>query len=519
MGIAKYFSKDLLAINQVLKNSNKNLEGILLKTKVGIAFDTNAIETNEGIKALDLAVRLLARLYPNINIFDVSGKHETEIKRLQQLAKSINASITLSSEVANLDVMLVAGETKLIPKTSGRILFFGSDNWNSKFSLNNIQRFQDTDNPFGCGVAACIAVSNTFRFLFKEFIADKVLDDELNFSTLYFSNSNTDHNPELRSTELKDVVLVGIGAIGNGAIWALSNIPMLEGRLDIVDNEEVALSNLQRYVLFDEKDIEKSKVESAQKSFTKAKLKVTPFHTSWAGYLKERNNWKIETVAVAIDNKRDRIGIQSALPRQIVNAYTESNLLGIARHTDFVNSACLACGYIPLQKEKNYINEVADNCNIPTLSNLVKDYINLNLGVETVIFPQNTSSLLDVVAQANGIPREQLTQFHGKKINQFYSEFVCGGISLSMSTVENKTNNLDAPLAFQSAMAGILLAAELVIDAGDLRQNAIAQQSHIYPLNPMGKLNPYNHRLSKDTSGRCLCGDTDFQNQSLMKWK
>ena len=278
------------------------------------------------------------------------------------------------------------------------------------------------------------------------------------------------------------------------------------------------MSNLQRYVMFSEEDINLIKVDLVLKEFKNKKIKVTPYKKTWAGYLNERKNWNIETVAVAIDNKKDRIGIQSSLPKRIFNSYTESNLIGIVRHIDFINSACLACGYIPSQKGKNYINEVAENCNIPSLSNAVKDYINLNLDVDFIRVPQNTSSLLDVIAQANNIDRNKLNQFHGKKVNEFYSEFICGGISINLSSKENIATNIDAPLAFQSAMAGILLAAEIIIDASNLRNYQFKQQSHIYPLNPINPNNPFNHDLSKDNTQRCLCMDKDFQNQFQKKW-
>lgn len=519
MAIAKYFSKDLLAINQLLKSSNKNLEDILLKTKVGIAFDTNAIETEEGNKALDLSIRLLSRLYPVLSIIDLSNQNESKVSELKKLAKSINSLIEISSTTIDLSVLIIAGLTRRKVKNNGITLYFGSDNWNAKFSQSKPQKFNNSNNPFGCGIAACIAGSNVFRLVFKDFISEKVLDDNLVFSTINYSISDSSYNPDLCEVTLKDVTLVGIGAIGNGNIWALSNLPSIKGNLDLVDNEEVTLSNLQRYVMFSEKDVNQIKVDLVVKEFEKKEIKVTPYKMTWAGYLTVRDNWDITTVAVAIDNKKDRIGIQSSLPKKIFNSYTETNLLGIARHTNFVNSACLACGYIPSQKERNYINEVADNCNIPNFSVAVKDYINLNLDVDAIISPQNTSSLLDIIAQANNIERNKLVQFHGKKVSEFYSEFVCGGISLSLSGKENKVTNVDAPLAFQSAMAGIFLAAELVIDAGNFRKIPIKQQSHLYPLNPLGSNNPFNHQLSKDNTGRCLCMDEDFQKQYNYKWK
>lgn len=517
MGVAKYFSKDLLAINQLIKGSEKNLEDILLSANVGVAFDSNAIVTKEGNKSLDLLVRLIARLYPNVSIIDLSKKNKAKVSELRELALSINSAITISEDVKSLNVLLVAGDSKAVPELDGVTLYLGSNNWNACFSNKSPKSFGDSDNPFGCGIASCIAVSNMFRIIFREFLPDKPLDSDFEFSTLNYSSSDLKHNPSIGKVKLNDVALVGIGAIGNGSIWSFSNMSNITGNLDVIDNELVSLSNLQRYVMFSEKDIDKIKVNLAKEAVTKNKLTITPHKKTWAEYLSERTNWNIETVAVAIDNKKDRIGIQSSLPKKIFNSYTESNLLGIARHSDFVNSACLACGYIPSQKEKNYINEVADNCNIPTMANLVKDYMNLNVPVEQFLM-QSTGSMLDIIAQANKIDRDDLNQFHGKKVNEFYSEFICGGISLSLSHNESKVSNVDAPLAFQSAMAGILLAAELVVNATGLRKSAIKQQSHFYPLNPIGVNNPFNHNLVKDSSGRCLCGDEDFINQYRQKW-
>jgi hypothetical protein len=78
--------------------------------------------------------------------------------------------------------------------------------------------------------------------------------------------------------------------------------------------------------------------------------------------------------------------------------------------------------------------------------------------------------------------------------------------------------NVDAPLAFQSAMAGILLGARVVADALNLLDTSLKQQSHIYPLNPIGEFNPYNHNLQKDATGNCLCADDVFVKRYKSKW-
>ena len=103
-------------------------------------------------------------------------------------------------------------------------MYFGSDNWNALFSLTKPQNFKDSYNPFGCGISACIVTSNVFRYVFKDFLKEKAIDEELIFSTINYSTIDTKYNPDITNVTLSDVALVGIGAIGNGCIWALSNL-------------------------------------------------------------------------------------------------------------------------------------------------------------------------------------------------------------------------------------------------------------------------------------------------------
>lgn len=83
------------------------------------------------------------------------------------------------------------------------------------------------------------------------FLPDAKQDEDSSFSALQAG--------ELRGFErelsgaLGEVVLIGAGAIGNRAAWALSRVNM-SGRLRIVDHESVDLGDLQRYVLAERKD-------------------------------------------------------------------------------------------------------------------------------------------------------------------------------------------------------------------------------------------------------------------------
>ena len=63
-------------------------------------------------------------------------------------------------------------------------------------------------------------------------------------------------------------------------------------------------------------------------------------------------------------------------------------------------------------------------------------------------------------------------------------------------------------MAFQSAMAGVLLAAEIVADAMALRRTQIEPTTTMDLLRPIGRL--LNQPRGKSETGRCICQDADY---------
>ncbi len=81
MALAKYFSKDALAITQVLNGTIDMFETILNGSIIEIAFD-NSVLSGEGKICLDLLIKLIARLYPKIKITDLSQDLPEVVDRL-----------------------------------------------------------------------------------------------------------------------------------------------------------------------------------------------------------------------------------------------------------------------------------------------------------------------------------------------------------------------------------------------------------------------------------------------------
>lgn len=513
MALAKYFAKDLLAINKLINTNQNDFEEILNNKIVAIAFDENAMLTEEGKNGLDLIIRLVARFYPKIKVIDLSEQNWEIKHNFEILALKINGNIEIVSDTDKEDVLILAGLSSKPINPSVQTFYFGSDNWISKYSIREQQSFNSTSNPFGCGIAACIVISNVFRSFFSKYMEYKELDTEFQLSTYSFNRKD---NPVFDKIIFKDVVIVGIGAIGNGVVWSLSKISNLQGKLALVDGEEISKSNLQRYVLFTEFNENKDKVIIAKKFFNQTNLKVSPFKGEWKDYIKIRKNWSIDCVAVCIDNEKGRVGIQSSLPRIIFNAFTEPESIGISKHCDFVNQPCLACCYIPNSKKKNRTEEVAENCGISDNVDLIKEYYNYNANVDDVL-PNKKKSLLEEIAITQNTPIEELNQYKGKKVDEFYSDYICGGTVLHLSKKNKEIHNVDAPLAFQSAIAGLLLGSEVVKYHMQLETKQ-CNRIDFYHLSPITELNPFQRDITKNGAGNCLCNDEYYIERYNEKW-
>lgn len=515
MALAEYFSKNLLAISQVLKSgTSEQLHGVLNNTVIGIAFNDDC-ETPEGKAALDLVIRLHARLYPKLRLIDLTKKNKDRSIELKKLATSINSKIEMVEEEPS--VVIIIGNSSVERKiTPGPIFYIGSNEWIAKFSSENPMGSGQSSNVFGAGVAACIGASNVFRYIFSDFLSEPEFDEEFSLSLITLSIGTENFPTKTKFIDLGEFSLIGFGAIGNGVIWALSQSSFIKGVLTVVEPENLETTNLQRYVLAEERHIGKPKIKMTQEFLKSSAVKLNLVQNNWAHYLNVEGNWANETVLVAIDNAKDRIGVQASLPKQLINSYTENNLIGISRHYDFINEACLVCTYMPNEEKKSFALQVCENLGItklviPEMEKLMGGYLYSNIGAD--------DRFLKWIADANEIEISELEKFKGIPVVDFYSKVVCGGMLMELRKSEVIIESIEAPLAFQSALAGILELAELVINKTGLRQQRLPTKTHFHPLNPVKLgVNPYNHSFTKDITGRCICADKDFIKAYITKW-
>jgi hypothetical protein len=495
MALANFIDRAATAASQVLANFDLSaFKTSLAAQVVGLAFDRAAVRSAEGAATLDLVVRIVARLYPNIAVCPLDSAALPHAAPLKRLAKAINPAISFSPK--RMTACLVVGNS--VGTSECPTFYVGSEGWNAKLSRRGPVGSSDTPNPFGAGAAACFGAANVFRTIFAGQLPGGDPDESINLSMMTYSQGGKPDCDWPEEGDIGDVHLVGLGAIGNGAVWALARARGLRGTLHLVDHENVDLSNLQRYVLAAQKHIGTVKVRMAADALSSTELDVNVHPVKWAEYLNSRQSWLFERVAVAVDNAPDRLTVQGALPKWIVNSWTQGIDLGVSRHAFDDRRACLACLYMPGGKVKDEDEQIAEELHMPEAKLEIRTLLQTNKPVD--------ASFVERVAKAFGLSFEALASFEGQPVRSFHQGAICGGHVMRLTNGARSATAI-VPMAFQSALAGIMLFADLVKYAAD-SWRAPTTSTRVNLLRPLA---PYLHDpRAKDASGRCICADKDF---------
>lgn len=189
-----------------------------------------------------------------------------------------------------------------------------------------------------------------------------------------------------------------------------------------------------------------------------------------------------------------------------MNAWTQPGNIGVSRHTFVGDDACLMCLYLPTSKSKSEDELIAAAIGLPDAL----------LDVRALLFKGTplTADWVERIAAANGLASAELAQFVGKPLRAFYSDAVCGGLIMHLGGQAGPAE-AEVPMAFQSALAGILLAAELVANAGGSKASPPVL-STIDLLRPLAARVSENRKKTMD--GRCICQDQDFIDSYIAKY-
>jgi molybdopterin/thiamine biosynthesis adenylyltransferase len=487
MALGPFFDKVALAASEVASGLGyAALKARLESECVAISIDSDGA-TGEGKLTAELIVSLLARLYPRV-AFATSGAAADKLAtELAATARWINPDIEVT-DPSGATRSVIVGSAPVLAEP----IYVGSHGGTAFVSLDERAQSGQSANPFGAGVAACVGVAQLFRSIFADVLPVPGSERFLRWHVLDLPQGN--------AVELRDVFLVGAGAIGTATAWALGRMPRLRGALHVVDGECVELSNVQRYVLTGVADVSRLKVDVIARALSRPDLEVIRHPTAWAA-VPQNVNHQIGLAAVAVDSAVARCEVQASLPRTIVNAWTQPGDLGVSRHQFLGEYACLMCLYLPTNPSPSEDALIASAIGLPDSVQEVRQRLHLGTPIDR--------TLLARIAAAQNVSVQDLLLFEGRSLREFYSAGVCGGLLLRLGTGASPARAAATPLAHQSACAGILLAAEIVKHS--LHETSYGPPPVSTRYDVLKPLTPtFDANAAKDKTGRCICSDPDF---------
>ncbi len=504
MALATYYRRTATAASQVIGvASERRFIKALKESSVGIRFGAVDNLRAEGGHLADFLVRLFARVYPRLFLTGGRGT-DGVLGELCDLARDINPGIDVS-EGSSPSATVVVGDPTY-PSGEG-IFYVTSQSWLAHLSRRNIPAPGPSRNPLGAAAAACLAAAAVFN---RAFIG-QTGDDDVTVSTWLANARGASRGagaPELSSFMLAPrTVIVGLGGVGNALIWTLSRLPAT-GEVWLVDPEAVDLGNLQRYVLARRKDVGRKKTNLAASALRSTDIRAHRSATDWDAFV-ANNGYDWDDVAVSVDSAAGRRHVQASLPAWIANAWTQATEVGVSVHPDFGGQgACLSCLYVRDAESPSDDVRIAKALGLESRVLEVRKLLVTNEGI--------SADLLAQIAAHFRVDARQLDPFVGAPLRRFYSEGICGHAVLPVgSPLAPEPAEEHVPLAHQSALAGVLLASELVAR----RLGAPGREARITRADVARQpLWVQTHPVRARTDGLCFCGDSDYKSAYHRKY-
>jgi hypothetical protein len=502
VALAPFFPRVSDAIRSVVDIPYERLDELAADTIVSVRFAEHG--SDNFLAGARLLVNLLARLYPQL---ELEGPGEL-VDTCALLAESVNPLIDLA------------------PRTGRRIqIGFGCDGADDAVTVSAagwtvyvdcLPHTTTATAPFADLAAACFAAAEAFRAAFADVLgAQARKGSQPGVFDLVTGGTTPSTGPtDLAVVRLPDMHLAGAGAIGQAAVLALQATGG-HGGITLVDAERLELSNLQRYVLSTIDDVGALKVELAASVLRPAGWDCAAVPTIWGA--DEHSGPRQDTVLVALDTERDRLGVAAGLHRRVYNAWTQPADLGWSRHENFGPEPCLACLYYPDSVTPSEDEQVAAALRQHRLRILSYFATNQPVGlplrgvspVADMPPPPEAQEwlavplLTDLVA-AGIINVEQAPEWASRTIGELYVDGLCGG-GLVRLDVGELSREVAVPLAHQSALAGVMLAAQPFLAAiSELRgQRPATVENRLDLLTGFPQVVP---RPRARTAG-CICSD------------
>ncbi len=387
-------------------------------------------------------------------------------------------------------------------------LFADDGFWSSGWWFGPARPMVSIENPLGAMAAGILAYGELVKAAFGPLLpmARPIAADGLGWSLLDYAHRAYDESDALalRELDLGEVGIVGLGAVGQAAIYALAELPSLSGRLTLIDPQVVTRGNLQRYLTASMRDIGTHKVALARRWMDAHRGLSLPIQvSSWRRFLNKVT--PPPTLLVGLDTAAERRALQASLPELILNGWTRTGAAGCIRVVFDGPHQCLACSYLPHRPEVT-----------SDFGQLLQDLGLFPEDVMRLLLPGAALTAKDLtrIEGVRGLMPGSLDQWKGESVRQLYGD-ICGGALL----ISPEGAEYVVPLAQASALAGLLLAAELYKERAGLDAYRLVDRVEIDLLQGPGTLLLGPPWLKTEHPAQCICKDTDYLEVFREKWR
>lgn len=223
------------------------------------------------------------------------------------------------------------------------------DGWSCRLTAGFAKRTSvNTAIPFGALTGVSLIVAEAFKRTLAMLEVDKSVGaafqarqmDRVGFSALMadwvpWEEPLQPDSMVLPPLPLDQMLLVGGGAVGNAALWALAHGIPSTGILRLVDPKQIVPPVLNRCLYFSADNLGLGKADTLAR-----KAAPFPVQPITREVVAEDIGW---LVLSTVDNNAARHVIQEALPACIIEGATNGTHVSISRHTAVDGHACLIC--------------------------------------------------------------------------------------------------------------------------------------------------------------------------------
>lgn len=313
--------------------------------RVLLTGEADVLEFQNGQVCFLSALRLLVRICADVSVFLPENPAEFvdvvrhEAQRIEPAVKFLDSE----PNFREFDAILSVG-SNIRPELPWTTI--NSNGWLARVSSvsSNLPSVVDQPNPIAALASASLGVSEVFKRLIRLKEKRGKFFDGLSFSFYTYSAEIDEPGPRLPAEIDLDLLLIGVGAIGNGIIYLLSQLPVY-GNITVVDSQKYGPENFGTCLLIGPSEIGKEKALFAFETLD-GKLGTEHFTEEFSRFSK-RLGTEVrfpQIVLNAVDNLETRHEVQRELWSDLViDGAIGDFSCQVSRHPWDENVACLIC--------------------------------------------------------------------------------------------------------------------------------------------------------------------------------